>query len=103
MSINQISDLLLKNIEEEITLIIKKGKQFSFNSFIRGCHAYMEISTPKVGDDSLYLKCVDGNEHDKYPVAVIIEEQTGGHIPRNLCKIFRLFCTLPIVKSLESV
>ena len=60
MSIIQISELLLKNIDEEISLVIQKEKQFSFDSFIRGYHAYMEIWTPKVGDDSLYLKCEDG-------------------------------------------
>ena len=46
--------------------------QFSFDSFIRGYNAYMEIWTLKVGDDSLYLKCEDGNEHNKYAVAVMI-------------------------------
>ena len=40
----------------------------------------MEIWTPKVRDDSLYLKCEDGNKHDKYVVAVIIGGQTGGQL-----------------------
>ena len=43
MSIIQISELLLKNIDEEISLVIQKEKQFSIDSFIRGYHAYMEI------------------------------------------------------------
>ena len=55
MSINQISELMLKNTEEEITLIIEIEKQFSLDSFIRGY---------KVEDDSLYLKCEDENEHE---------------------------------------
>ena len=76
MSTIQISELLLKNIDEEISLIIQKEKQFSFDSFIRGYHLYMEIWTLKVGDQSLYLKCEDGNEHNKYAVAVIIGGRT---------------------------
>ena len=55
MSINQISELMLKNTEEEITLIIEIEKQFSLDSFIRGY---------KVEDDSLYLECEDENEHE---------------------------------------
>ena len=31
---------------------------------------YQEIWTPKVGDDSLYLKREDDKEHGKYDVAV---------------------------------
>ena len=33
---------------------------------IQEYHAYMEMWIPKVGDDSFYLRCKDGNEHDKY-------------------------------------
>ena len=36
----------------------------------------MEIWTPKVGDDSLYLKCEDENKHDKYAVALVIRGKT---------------------------
>ena len=55
----------------------------------------MEVWTPKVGDDSLFLKYEDDNEHDKYAVAVRIGERTDGHVPKNLSKIFNLFLTLP--------
>ena len=72
MLIIQISELLLKNIEEEISLVIQKEKQFS-----------------------LHLKCKDGNEHNKYAVAVMIGGRTGEHVPKNLSKIFNLFLTLP--------
>ena len=84
MSIIQISELLLKNIDEEISLVIQKGKQFSFDSFIRGYHVYMEIWTPKVGDDSLYLKFEDDNEHNKYAVAVMIGRHRGEHVSKEL-------------------
>ena len=95
MSIIQISKLLLKNIDKEISLVIFKKKQFSFDSFIRGYQAYIEIWTPKVEDDILYLKCEDGNEQYKYAVTVMIGRCNGGHVPKNLSKIFNLFVTLP--------
>ena len=67
----------------------------------------MEIWTPKVEDDSLYLRCEDRNEHDEYAAAVMIEGQTGGHIPKNFSKIFKLFLLFQAVslnvKLLESV
>ena len=55
----------------------------------------MEIQTPNVRDDSLHLKCEDGNEHDKYAAALMIGGRTGGHVPKNLSKIFNLLLTLP--------
>ena len=91
MSIIQISKLLLKNIDEEISLVIQKEKQFSFDAFIQGYHVYMEIWTPKVGDDSLYLKCEEGYEHHKYALALMIGGHTGGHVPNNLSTIFNPF------------
>ena len=81
MSIIQMSELLLQNIDEEISLVIPKEKQFSNDSFIRGYHAYMEIWTPIVRGDSLYLKCEDCNKHNKYAVDVMIGGRTGGHVP----------------------
>ena len=78
MSIIQISELLLKNIDGE----------FPFDSFSRRYCAYMKIWTPKVGDNNLYLKCY---EHNKYVAAVMIGGRTGGHVPKNLSKISNLF------------
>ena len=54
----------------------------------------MEIWTRKVGDDSLYLKCEDGNEHKKYAVTIMIGGRNGGHVLKNLSKIFNIFLTL---------
>ena len=87
MSIIQVSELLLKNINEEISLVIQKENQFKFDSLIRGCHAYIEIWTTKVGDDSLYLKFEDGDERNKYAVAVMIEGRTVECVPKNLSEI----------------
>ena len=38
MSIVKISEPLLENIEEEISVVIQKEKQFSFDPFFRGYH-----------------------------------------------------------------
>ena len=54
-----------------------------------------EMQTPKVGYDTLYLKCEDGNEHDKYAVPIMKWGSTGGHVPNNLNKVFNLFLSLP--------
>ena len=46
-----ISEILLRNIDEKINIIVEKDHQFSFNSFVRGNHAYMNVWTPNVGDE----------------------------------------------------
>ena len=38
---------------------------------------------PKVEDDSLHLKCGDGNERDMYVVTVMIGGKTGGYFSKN--------------------
>ena len=40
----------------------------------------METWAPKVGDDSLHLKCEDGNEDNKYAVTVMIGIPNGEHV-----------------------
>ena len=80
MLIIQISEPLLKNIDEEISLVI---------------YMNMEIWIPNVGDDSFHFKCEDGQEHNEYAVAVMIGGRTGGHFPKNLNNIFNLFPALP--------
>ena len=55
----------------------------------------MDGWTPNIGDKNLYLEPEDGNEYDKNAMAVIIDGETGGHIPKNLSKTFERFLTLP--------
>ena len=55
----------------------------------------MDGWTPNIGDKDLYLEPEDGNEYDKNAMAVIIDGETGGHIPKNLSKTFERFLTLP--------
>ena len=100
-----ISEILLKNIDEKIKRIVERDHQFSFNSFVRGYHSYMDVWTTNVGDENLYLEPEDGNEFDKNAVAVIIDGKNGGHIPKNLSKTLKCFLTLPncTIKCMENV
>ena len=59
----------------------------------------MKIWILKVGDSSLYLAYEYGYEHDRYAVAVMILEQTVGHILRNSSKILELFLLFQTVSS----
>ena len=90
-----ISEILLRNIDEKINIIVGKDHQFSFNSFVRGYHPYMDVWTPNDGDENLYLESEDGNEYAVNAVAVIIDGKPSGHIPKNLNKTFKPFLTLP--------
>ena len=65
MSSNElnISDILLQDIERPNPLCIVKEKRYSFNSFVRGYHAYIDSWDPKVGDENLELVPEEDNEH----------------------------------------
>ena len=53
--------MLLKNLDQEIELILIKQKQCDLNSLVRGYHAYLDIWTPKEGDEIFFFK--SGNEN----------------------------------------
>ena len=42
----------------------------------------MDVQTPNVGDENLYLEPEDRNEYDKNAAVVIIDGKTGEHIPK---------------------
>ena len=50
-------------------------------SVIRGHHVYKSVWTHEGGEE-LSLVTEDGNEHDKYAVAVIKDGYVVGHMPR---------------------
>ena len=56
-----IQKMLLKNIDQEIELILIKQKQYNLDSFAQGYHVYMDIWTPKVGNEKLFLKSDNEN------------------------------------------
>ena len=90
-----IQKMLLKNIDQEIELILIKQKQYDLDSFVRGYHAYMDIWTPKVGDENFCLKSENENQYDKFAVTIVLEEGIVGHVPKNLSKIFHQFMKIP--------
>ena len=55
----------------------------------------MDVWTPNLGDENLYLEPKDRNEYDKNAVVVIIDRKTGERIPEKLSKTFERFLMLP--------
>ena len=53
------------------------------------------IWIPKVCDKNFCLKSENGNQHDKFAIAIVLEEQILGNIPKNLSKIFHQFMKIP--------
>ena len=90
-----IQKMLLKIIDQEIELILIKQKQYDLDSFVRGYHAYMDIWTPKVGDENFCLKSENENQHGKFAFAIVLEERIVGHVPKHLNKIFHQFMKIP--------
>ena len=90
-----IREMLLKNIDQEIELIFIKQKQYHLDSFVRGYPTYKDIWTPRVGDENFCLKSESENQHDKFAVAILLEEKVVGHVPINLSKIFHQFLKIP--------
>ena len=84
-----------ENIDQEIKWTFIKQKQYHLDSFVRGYHAYMDISIPIVGDENFCLKSENENQHDKFAVAIVLEERIVGHVPKNLSKIFHQFMKIP--------
>ena len=81
----------LKNIDQEIELILIKQKQYDLDFFVRGYHVYIDIWIPKVGDENFCLKSENENQHDTFAVAIVLEERIVGHVPENLSEIFHQF------------
>ena len=54
----------------------------------------MDIWTPNIDDENLYLEPADGNEDYKNAVTVTIDGKAGENIPKNLSKTFERFLTL---------
>ena len=66
---------------------------FSFNSYIRGFHAYKQKWDPVLG--RRYSCTADEkNEHDEYAVAVVKDDEVVGHISLRLSKIMSMFLKL---------
>ena len=106
-NMSAIQKMLLKNVDQEIELILIKQKKCDLDSFVRGYHAYMVIWKPKAGDENFCLKSENENQHDKFAVAIVLEERIVGHVPKNLSKIFHQFmkisnCTIGCKSNWET-
>ena len=97
MSSNELnlSDILLQHVERPILLCIVKEKRYSFNSFVRGYHVYIDSWDLKLGDENLELVPEEDNKHDDFAVAIKFEDRIVRHIPKNLSKIMNRFTKIP--------
>ena len=73
-----IQKMLLKNIDQEVVLIVIKQKQYDLDSFVRGYHAYIGIWTPKVGDENFCLKSENENQYSTSLQFIVLEERKLG-------------------------
>ena len=88
----EVLELLLSNVSEAIP-ISKCSGLFSFNSYICGFHVYKQKRNPVLGRR---YSCIteEKNEHDKYAVAVVNDDEVVGHVPLRLSKIMSIFLKL---------
>ena len=49
----------------------------------------------EVSDENFCLKSENKNQHDKIAVAILLEEQIVGYVPKSLSKIFHQFIKIP--------
>lgn len=58
---------------------------YKYSSYTRGYHAYRYVWIPLIGDDSLFCEHEKDNEHDKWAIAVVLddclEKKVVGHVP----------------------
>ena len=59
-------------------------------SVVRRYHAYMDDWSPSVGDE-FELEIEELNKHDRYVVAVKVNDDIVGHMPREFSKIVYYF------------
>ena len=83
------------NIDEPLPIAIDKSNSFSFNSYVRGCHAYMKIWNPVDGAVLVCTRETD-NPHDNYAVSIIRNSYIEGHVPLGLSKTFSNLFSLPL-------
>ena len=62
----------------------------SVESIVRGHHVFKEVWSPRRGD-KFYLQVEEFNRCDRYAVAIVVDEETVGHVPREVSKLFYYF------------
>ena len=83
------------NIDEPLPIVIDKSNSFSFNSYVRGCHAYMKMWNPVDGAVLVCTRETD-NLHDNYAVSIIRNLYVEGHVPLGLSQPFSNLFSLPV-------
>ena len=76
------------NIDQPFPIVIDKSYSFSFNSYARGCHVYMNIWNPVDGEILVCTREID-NPHDNYAVSIM----------RNLCVVRYV----PLEKAINNI
>ena len=82
-------------IDEPLPIVIIKSNSFSFNSYLRGCHAYIKIWNPVDGTLLVCTRETD-NSHDNYAVSIICNSYVEGHVPLGLSKTFSNLFSLSV-------
>ena len=82
------------NIDEPLLIVIDEAICFSFDSYARGYHAYMNIWNPADGEILVCTRETD-NSHDTYAVSIMRNSYDVGHAPWSLSKAFSNFLSLP--------
>ena len=92
---NKSSDIIFKNWLDHARFL--RLSSCRNTAVIQSCYSFSllppckDIWTPKVGDENFCFKSESENQHDKFAVAILLEENVVGHVPINLSKIFHQF------------
>ena len=70
-------------------------EKWSFNSYSRGYHEYMNIWAPLIGHESLICRKEKRNVYDPHAVSIIRGNVVVGNVPQNICGFFWKFLSLP--------
>ena len=60
------------------------------SSVVKGHHVCKFVWMPVIGQE-LKTKLEEDNEHDKHAVAVLLDDQIVGHLPRSISRVSRFF------------
>ena len=64
--------------------------KLTVESVVRGYHVLKEVWDPRRGDQ-FCLQIEEFNRHYRYAVAIVVDEKTVGHVPREVSKLFYYF------------
>ena len=77
---------------ENLPIIIDSGLgKWSFDSYSRGYHEYMNIWVLLIGNESLICRKEKENTYDPLAVAITRGNVVVRHVPQNICCFFLKF------------